>query len=68
LKNYIARPQYIDICIKADDDKSIVGHFRITPAAVKWADGNKKKYLSVSLDKFRDWIKSEEANAKRTGK
>lgn len=65
MKNYIARPQHIDITIKRDDDSSMVGHFRITPASVKWADGDGKKYYSIPLDKFIAWITDENTGAKR---
>jgi len=50
----------------AELDGSKVGTLRIKPNRVLWKPANAKKFYSVSLDKFAQWVTGEESGARRT--
>jgi len=53
--NSFRSPDFIEETI-VDADNAIVGTIRVKPAGILWKPKSQHKYLSVSLEKFTDWI------------
>jgi len=49
-----------------DESGELIGTIRVKPSGVLWKPKNARKYFSVTLDKFTEWITSEAANARKT--
>lgn len=47
-----------------DKDGGVIGTIRVKPSSILWKPKNKRKFYSVSLDFFSEWITSQAAGAK----
>lgn len=64
-KNSFQSPDFIEEVILGNDNKKL-GTIRIKPSSIQWKPANKQQFTSVSLDKFLEWIQSDETKTKQT--
>ena len=43
-----------------------IGTVRVKPTGIAWKPRNARKFYSVSLDKFTEWIMGDESGARQT--
>lgn len=55
-------PTFIEETI-VNKDGEVVGTIRVKPSSILWKPSGQHKYFSVSLDKFTEWIKSQDTGA-----
>ena len=58
------KPEYVEVEVM-DNGTRKVGTIRLKPVAVCWKPANASYFHTVSMDKFVEWITSEEAGARR---
>lgn len=63
--NSFRAPEYYEEVI-VDGDGIVIGTIRVKPSSVLWKPRNARKYFSVSLETFADWIEAESTKARRT--
>jgi len=59
------RPRKFEDFEIVDDDNKVVGHIRVKPSGVLWAQSNAKVWYGVSLKDFADYM---EQNGKKQDK
>lgn len=64
-KRQFQSPEYIEEGIMNDAGRK-VGTIRLKPVSVAWKPANAREYRTVPLDRFIEWITSDEAKARRT--
>ncbi len=57
-------PQYEELTILKEDGK-LFGRIRIKPSSVLWKPVSAQRFHSVSIEKFVEWITSEESGSKK---
>jgi hypothetical protein len=57
--NKFLEPDHYDHQIGAADEGGKVGELRIKPSSILWKPKNGRKYFSVSLEVFAQWIEKE---------
>lgn len=62
--NSFSSPKYIEETIVNDD--GVVGYIRIKPSGILWKPKGERKYFSVPLERFTDWITAPKTKAGRT--
>jgi hypothetical protein len=68
-KNRFRIPEFIEGSIVVDGaDNVVVGTIRVKPSSVLWKPKGAHVWYAVSLDKFREWITSEDAGARKVKK
>jgi hypothetical protein len=63
--NSFRSPGHIEERI-VDGEGSVIGTIRVKPSSVLWKPTNARKFHSVSLKKFTDWIEDPATGAKKT--
>jgi hypothetical protein len=58
-------PEYQELQI-LDQRKERLGKIRIKPSTILWKPANGKRYYSVSIDDFAQWIMRPRTGAKKT--
>ncbi len=64
-KNSFRSPTYVEQKI-VDDTGTVIGTIRIKPSRVLWKPRAARKFYSVNLTDFADWITAPDAPARRT--
>jgi hypothetical protein len=59
------RPRKFEDFEIVDDDNKVVGHIRVKPSGVLWAQSNAKVWYGVSLKNFAEYM---ERNGKKQDK
>ncbi len=63
--NAFQGPKYIEETI-LDGEKNVIGRIRIKPSSVLWKPTNARKFYSIQLKKFSDWIQHPDTRATKT--
>ena len=66
-KNSFKGPEYIEETV-LDEGGNKIGTFRLKPSSILWKNKNAHDFHSVPLERFREWIMSQKANAKKVKK
>lgn len=64
-KNSFRAPAYYEEEI-VDEEGSVVGKIRIKPSSILWKPKNARKYFSIKLEIFTDWITDPDTKARKT--
>ena len=64
-KNSFRAPAYFEETI-IDEVGGVVGTIRVKPSSILWKPKNQRKYYSVQLGKFAEWITDPDTKASKT--
>lgn len=65
-KNRFDAPEFIEKII-FDENGAVLGTIRIKPSGVLWKPKGARKFFSIPLAKFTDWITDPKTKARKTG-
>ena len=63
--NRFQSPSYIEETI-LDENDDVIGTVRLKPSTILWKPKNARKFHSVKLEKFIEWIVDKETKARKT--
>ena len=64
-KNEFRSPEYLEETIVSEQNGKVIGTIRIKPSSVQWKPSNARKFYSVSLTTFSEWIMDDDTNANK---
>ena len=65
-KNKFRGPSYIEETVLDLKTDEVVGTIRLKPSTILWKPKNAKKFYSVTLEKFYEWMMDEETKVRKT--